>query len=142
MNKSLQPVASYPFQALIFFDGYYSILYFGLEVFCLTFKGYRFFFPPNVFGIEVFCLFAFLVIQFTRLFLGRRANKSEASKVMLLFIILCLPNIFCYCFFLGLQTYALQLEVIINSIGLAFILGELLLGIFSFITFANTEKNL
>ena len=47
------------------------------------YKGYGLFYPPSTIGVEVFLLFAFLFIQFARLFIG--GVGIDVKQVIMIF---------------------------------------------------------
>ncbi len=60
---------------------------------------------------------------------------------MVQFILLTFPAIFGYVFFLRLQTYVLMLEVVLNAIGLVFMVFELLFSLSAIKDFKRNEQN-
>ncbi len=66
---------------------------------------YYLLYPNNAIGIELAILTLFGIIQYIRLFLGTKGNKSESATNMLWFLILSLAVGFGQFFFLLLQTY-------------------------------------
>ncbi len=62
-------------------------------------------YPKNAKGIELTILALLAIIQYIRLFLGLKGNKTESPNNMLWFLIITAPVIFAQVFFLCLQTY-------------------------------------
>jgi transmembrane protein 216 len=56
------------------------------------------------------------------------------------FIQISFPVAFLYAFFLRLQTFVIVIEVIVNSIGIAFLVLEFLFSLFAYKRFKDYEK--
>ena len=127
-NKTLQkkgktlgkPSSSLPLQVLLFFDWYFSIFFFIVTIILMFYKSYGLPYPSAVWALEFVLLLCFWAWQMIKVDLGTRGNKTESSVTTLFMVLLNLPSIFAFVFYLRLQTYVLVLEVILNAIGLFF----------------------
>ena len=61
------------------------------------------------------------IMEISRLFLASKGNKTESMRPMLWAIFLSMPIILGYAWFIRLQTYVMRLEIILASVGLAFV---------------------
>ena len=104
-------------------------------------KIYQFSFPVGIFLIEMLLFVALVLVQFTRLFLGSRGNKTESSTVTFIFLILTVGTIIGNLYFLRLQTYVIVAEVGIGFLSIAFSVAELLFGIIAAIEFKSLENS-
>ena len=127
-NKNLQkkaksldkPRSSLPLQILLYFDWYFSVFFGIVTIILLFYKTYGLPYPSAVWELEFVFLLLFWAWQMIKIFLGSKGNKTEHATTTLFFVILNIPSIFAYVFFLRLQTYVLVLEVVINAIGIFF----------------------
>ncbi len=62
-------------------------------------------YPKHTLGIELTFLFLYTFIQYVRLFLGLKGNKTESASNMLWFLLLSAGILFGQIFFIRLQTY-------------------------------------
>ena len=81
------------------------------------------------------------IVQFTRLFLGSRGNKTESSTVTFLFLLLTLATFVGNLFFLSMQTYVIVIEVLIGFVCVIFSALELIFGIIAAIEFKSLENS-
>jgi hypothetical protein len=97
-----KPASSLTFQVLTYFDTLYSVFYFlaGIALYC--YKGYKLIYPRNAIGPEVGILIFFMILQFSRLFLGQIGNKTESQKAVIMFVVMSLPALLAAVFFVRL----------------------------------------
>ncbi|KAM3146568.1 hypothetical protein pb186bvf_001537 [Paramecium bursaria] len=137
------PQNSVMLQKILFFDYYFTVLFFSLiakckieftliEIVVFLYKGYALYYPQNNVGIEVFLMFLLIVMQFARLYMGRLGNLTEQSSYLLWFFILSLPCILFFIYFITLQTYIIILEFIIGIMMLIFMFFELIFATFTY----------
>ena len=81
------------------------------------------------------------LVQFTRLFLGSRGNKTESSTVTFFFLLLTIATIIGNLYFLQLQTYVIVVEVAIGFLSIGFSVAEILFGIVAAIEFKSLENS-
>jgi len=127
-NKNLQkkqtmldkPRSSLTLQILLFFDWYFSVFYFIVTIILLIYKTYQLPYPSAVWELEFVMLWLFYAWQLIKIDLGSRGNKTESSLTTIIFVLLNIPSVFAYVFYIRLQTYVLVVEVILNAIGIFF----------------------
>jgi len=135
------PVASLSLQIIITVDYYAQWVFLYVTGVLLFWKIYQFSFPLGIFFFEVFIYVLLMLVQFARLFLGSRGNKTESSTVTGLFLLVTLATVVGNVYFLRLQTYVLVAETVINIIVLILSAGELLFGIIAAIEFKSLENS-
>ena len=127
-NKTLQkkaktldkPRSSLTLQILLYFDWYFSIFFFIVTIILLFYKTYGLPYPSSVWELEFVLLLLFWAWQMIKIDLGSRGNRTETNVTTLMFVLLTIPSIFAFVFYLRLQTYVLVIEVILNAIGIFF----------------------
>ena len=127
-NKHLQkqqktldkPRSSLALQILLYFDWYFSVFYGIITIILLVYKSFQLPYPASVFQLEFIFLLLFLSWQMIKIFLGSKGNKTETNLTTLFFVLLNIPSIFGFVFFMILQTYVLVIEVILNAVGIFF----------------------
>ena len=81
-------------------------------------------YPPAIWELEITQIFLFAGIQFIKLDIGHKGNKTETYGTLRVFLFMSVFSCFCFIFYLCLQTYVLVLEIILNSVGLFFCVME------------------
>eukprot|EP00968_Pinguiococcus_pyrenoidosus_P011351 scaffold913_cov233-Pinguiococcus_pyrenoidosus.AAC.6 len=133
-------LSSLPLQVLVYFNGWFSTLFFLLALALFLYKRYSFFYAGNSFAWDLTMLFFLSVVDFARLFLASKGNKTEHAGALLWFICLTAPICVGYAYLLTLQTYVLRLDVVLCSLGLAFVGLEGLIGIFTCVQFMRAYR--
>mmetsp|Transcript_3065 Transcript_3065/g.7673 ORF Transcript_3065/g.7673 Transcript_3065/m.7673 type:complete len:143 (-) Transcript_3065:115-543(-) len=129
--------SSLPLQVLIFFNGCYVALWFLANIAIFIWKGVELPYPANRLGPEVFLIFAVVIVNVVRLFLGSKGNKTENRVLLIIFIVLSLFAALGNIFFIIFQTYVLRIEMVLNVISLVFIGLETLFAIFAMVRFVS-----
>ena len=102
-----------------FFNGVWLVLFWAIMLGVFIWKGVVLPYPPgNRLAGEVVLLFAHGVVEFCRLLLGSKGNKTEQKTLILLFVVLSLVSALVNVFYFILQTYVLRLDFIINIVSL------------------------
>mmetsp|Transcript_3895 Transcript_3895/g.7849 ORF Transcript_3895/g.7849 Transcript_3895/m.7849 type:complete len:143 (+) Transcript_3895:981-1409(+) len=130
-----QILSSLPLQILLFFNTWYSLLWFTVNFALYIFKAYSYQFPYAAFEWEIVMLFLMAFIENARIFLASRGNKTEQIPPLVWSIALSIPMIVGYVYFLTMQTFVLRIDVITNTIALVFVSLELLFSIFTSLSF-------
>ncbi|CAI2382782.1 unnamed protein product [Moneuplotes crassus] len=136
-----KPRSSLALQILLYFDYFFSIFYGIVTLVLLIYKSFELIYPSSVFELEVTFLILFWIWQLIKIFLGSKGNKTETNLTTLFFVILTIPSIFGFCFYMLLQTYVLVIEIILNAIGIFFCVLELIIGFVQFFIFRKIEKS-
>lgn len=133
--------SSLPFAVLLHLNRYFATTYFLLNIALFIYKDYKYPYPDNgSYGWEVTFIFFFLCIEYIRLFLGSKGNKTEQIEPLFWFIGLSIGTILLNIYYLKLQTYVLQIDAIINIMSLVLVSGELLFCTLAALTFARNGK--
>ena len=126
-----------PLQVLIFLNGWYDVVYVVVMQALYIWKGAELPYPgslSSIMALEVCLVFVLGVLEYCRLFLASRGNKTERYLPLVFSIVLALPCGYLFFYYLAQQLYVSRLDVIINSIGLAFVGLELLLSLVTVFT--------
>ena len=62
-------------------------------------------YPSGIWSMEFISLMLFAFLQFVKIDIGSKGNKTEKSKITFIFFILTWPCLACFVFFWYLQTY-------------------------------------
>ena len=136
-----KPVASLTLQIFITLDYYVQWIFTLITGLLLSYKIYQFSFPIGIFFLETLFVLLLALVQFTRLFLGSRGNKTESSTVTFFFLLLTIATIIGNLYFLQLQTYVIVVEVAIGFLSIGFSILEILFGIVAAIEFKSLENS-
>ncbi|XP_062433238.1 transmembrane protein 216 isoform X1 [Rhea pennata] len=129
--------SSAPLQILLFLNGWYCATYFLLEAFVFVYKVLLLPYPSTNLALDVVMLFLYLGIEATRIFFGSKGNLCQRKVLLSISLALTFPAAMMAAYYLLLQTYALRLEAILNTILLVFYAAELLLGILTLASFSR-----
>ncbi|CEM28092.1 unnamed protein product [Vitrella brassicaformis CCMP3155] len=124
-----KPQSSLPLQIFIYFDGYWSALYFAIEVLLFTYKGVVLRYPPSTWPGEFTMVVLFAVFQKIRLYLGTAGNKTEQLGGILWFVLLTIPVVLILMYLLEFQVYVLRFEVFLAITGICFVGVEFFLAL-------------
>jgi transmembrane protein 216 len=97
--------SSLALQILIFFNGIYQALFFLATLGIYIWKGVSLPYPDSRLGIEIFLLFAYELVEFCRLFIASKGNKTENIPNMIAFVLLSLFGVLANIYFAQLQIY-------------------------------------
>mmetsp|Transcript_23018 Transcript_23018/g.46522 ORF Transcript_23018/g.46522 Transcript_23018/m.46522 type:complete len:145 (+) Transcript_23018:220-654(+) len=128
--------ASLPLQILIFFNGCYDFLFFVATLAIFIWKGVELPYPRARYGPEIVLVFAYMLVEIMRLFLGSKGNKTEHAVTLIAFLVLCIFSVLANVFLLVWQTYVLRLDLILNLISVVFVALEALAAIFAILRFS------
>ncbi|CAG9313898.1 unnamed protein product [Blepharisma stoltei] len=135
INLANKPLTILPLQTLLYFDWLYSAWYFAVATMIYIYKGSYLIYPYNTIAPEYAGLCFFAVLQFFRIFVGSVANKSEGISAVLWFLALSIPAILASIFYIALQTFVFNADVVTNAILLFFQVTEAIFGFLMFIKF-------
>lgn len=124
-NLTSRPIkSSLALQVLLHINAYFNIVYFTTTLGLLIYKSFVFLYADNTFGLELTALIPFMVLEFTRFFIGHRANKMEEFQTTLYFIALTVVSLFVFLFYGLWQSYVLFVDLVICIIGVIFVCSE------------------
>jgi transmembrane protein 216 len=129
--------SSLPFQMLMFFNSWYFVLFFFLELALFTYKGLTFPYPGGALAAEIILIFILAGLETVRIFLGYKGNLIESIPITVTSLIFTIVSFFGVLYLLIWQTYVLRADVILTAIEIAFIGLEFILAIICVILFAR-----
>ncbi|XP_030324565.1 transmembrane protein 216 isoform X1 [Calypte anna] len=132
--------SSAPLQVLLFLNGWYSATYFLLEGFIFVYKVLLLPYPLTNLLLDLVLLLLYLGTEATRIFFGSKGNLCQRKVPLSISLALTLPAAVLAVYYLLLQTYALRLEAILNTILLLFYSVEFLLGVLALLTFSSLDS--
>jgi transmembrane protein 216 len=92
-------------QILIFFNGVYQFLFFWATLGIFIWKGVTLPYPSDKLGPDIFLLFAYELVEYCRLFIASKGNKTENIPNLIAFIILSLFAVLGNIYYALLQVY-------------------------------------
>mmetsp|Transcript_16904 Transcript_16904/g.43410 ORF Transcript_16904/g.43410 Transcript_16904/m.43410 type:complete len:145 (-) Transcript_16904:246-680(-) len=125
-------LSNLPLQVLLFFNGWYDVVYVIVMLCLFIWKGTELPYPGNLGGIlalEVCLLFVLGVLEYCRIFLASRGNKTERSGPLIFSCILSIPCAYFFFYYLFQQVYVSRFDITLGTIGLSFIGLELILSL-------------
>lgn len=131
--------SSLPLQILLYFNSWWTGLYFVVCLIEFIYKGIELPYPDRTIGWEIFFLFCWTVVDAARIFQGNKGNLTAQASPMLRFFLLCVFAMVGNMYFCWFQIYVLRLDRIMNIVSFAFGGAEMFLGIWVTITFAKTK---
>ena len=100
-------LSSLPLQILFFFNGWYDVAYMIAMSLLFAWKGTNLPYPDelrDMLGLEVAIIFLLAIIEYARIFLGTKGNKTEQAGPLVMSLVLCLPALTGFAYFLRLQS--------------------------------------
>ena len=89
--------SSLSLQILIFFNYHYTVFFFILNLCLFTYKSINFYYPSNFLGWDLFTVFCYLLIDETRLMLGKNINMSTCTPCAIFILQLCRTPLISLC---------------------------------------------
>ena len=118
----------------MYFESFSFPIYWIITLLCLCYKGLFtniglvLPFSNAAYSLEMVAIFAFGILELSRLFLGNYGNKTESLKPTILFLVLSVVAAAGYLFFGLWQSYVLLIDLLINIIQLCILVGQILTG--------------
>lgn len=100
-------LSSLPLQVLLFFNGWYDVAYIIAMSLLFAWKGTNLPYPDelrDMLGLEVAIIFLLAIIEYARIFMATKGNKTEQTGPLIMSLVLCLPAFTGYAYFLRLQS--------------------------------------
>lgn len=116
-------------QVLLYFGGWWDVIFWIISLALFIYKGYTLPYPSNNFGVEFAFIWLYLLIEPVRIFLGSKGNLSETSGPLVYSVVLALPLIAFHVYYMGYQTYVLRLEKFVNAVSLSFCCAQVLMAL-------------
>jgi hypothetical protein len=79
----------------------------------------RYYYPARLLGWELTTVFLYVFVNYTRLILLSRGNKTAAFSSLAYSIVFSIPILTLHAYYIDLQTYVLRADIVINSVALA-----------------------
>mmetsp|Transcript_43498 Transcript_43498/g.85152 ORF Transcript_43498/g.85152 Transcript_43498/m.85152 type:complete len:162 (-) Transcript_43498:51-536(-) len=140
MKQPYLLVTSLPLQIFLYYHFYFWAVYALVTTFTFIYKVAVLPYPRDIFNWEVSTFVFLVIIDISRLLLASKGNKTQHRTALIISCALCGPVITGNVFFLELQTYILRLDYIVNLFGLIASSCELVLSIFTIISFSQNRS--
>mmetsp|Transcript_23105 Transcript_23105/g.54039 ORF Transcript_23105/g.54039 Transcript_23105/m.54039 type:complete len:144 (-) Transcript_23105:119-550(-) len=124
-------------QVLIFFNGWFDLLFVVVEYLVFLWKGLSLPYPPHTLGLECGLVALWAILEWARGFLGSMGNKTEQVVPTAWFLLLTLLGVLGNLYLVHYQIYVTRLEFVINIISFVFLGLEFILGILAIVGFAR-----
>jgi len=111
---------------------------------------------PSILALELcFLIIGGPILEYARLYFGRRGNLTEKGWPLILFLIFCIPTIFAHVYFIAWQAYVsvfaqlflrvhslfrLQIELPLNIISFVFLAFEMVFAVVYFVIFQRKSS--
>ena len=125
-------LSNLPLQVLLFFNGWYDAVYVLVMLGLFIWKGTELPYPGNLGGIlalEVCLVLVLGVLEYCRIFLASRGNKTEQSGPLIFSCVLSIATVYGFFYYMYQQVYVARLDIILSVIALSFIGLELILSV-------------
>ena len=127
-NKSLNLFL----QVVIYFNGWFDILFFLAQVALYIWKGSVLPYPDSLGGmlaLEICLLFVFALLEYARIFLMSRGNKTESTTELVFAWLLSFPSAILLIYYQFWQVYVTRLDRVLTTIGEGFLLVCMILSL-------------
>ena len=138
-------LSNLPLQIFLYFNGWYDAIYVAIMLALFVWKGTSLPYPGElggIFALEVCLIFLFAVIEWSRIFLASRGNKTERATPLIIAVILSFPSAYLFFYYLYQQVYVTRLDLILSVIGLGFIGIELVIALLVIVTLCKFGRAL
>ena len=126
-----------PLQVLLYFNGWYDLLYTLVMLLLFIWKGTALPYPGPLQGLlalEVCLVLLLAGMEYARVMLASRGNKAEQSGPLVFSLLIAFPAAYLFFYFLYQQVYVTRLDLILAWTGLGFIVLEMLLSMLVLLT--------
>jgi len=108
------------YQVILYFNRYYFLLYYIIEIIVCILKTYKLSYPTRIATVEWFILALLYPVQRSRIALGSKGNLTDKAPPIVISSILNITTILGTLYLIRWQTYIIHLEIIIGYIELTF----------------------
>ncbi len=123
--------SSFLLQLFLYFDTWYSVLYFFIGIINFIYKPVALPYPRYLLGWEAAGFTFLFILTVVRLFLGYQGNLAQKRFSLAVSLFLSLASIVGHVYYYTLQTYVLRIDQVLNVIALIFDCGEILFSVFT-----------
>ncbi|CAH1738127.1 unnamed protein product [Aphis gossypii] len=108
------------YQVVLYFNRYFFLLYYILEMIVCLLKTYKLPYPTRIAVVEWLILGLLYPVQRSRIALGSKGNLTDKAPPIVISSILNISTILGTLYLIRWQTYVIYLEIIIGYIELTF----------------------
>ena len=130
-------LSNLPLQVVLYFNGWYDAFYVILMLGLYIWKGTALPYPgplSGLLGLEIVLLFLLAAIEYARISLASRGNKTERSPSLILSVLLAFPSTYLFFYFFYQQVYVTRLDLIVSVTGIGFVALETLISLLVIMT--------
>jgi len=127
------------YQVVLYFNRYYFLLYYIIEIIVCILKTYKLPYPTKTATVEWFIVALLYPVQRSRMALGTKGNLTDKAPPIIVSSILNISTILGTLHLIRWQTYVIHLEIIIGYIELTF---ELICFTLGFIHLLTQKSNM
>jgi hypothetical protein len=135
-------LSSLPLQVVVYFSGWYLLLFYPALLAALLYKAFRETpqYPAGSLAAEVLLLFILSLLDANRIFYSAKGNLTTRRLPLLTSLLLSVPSLCGYLYLTLWQTYVLTVEVVLLAIGLAGLGLSVLLGLATLFAFQRAAS--
>lgn len=130
----LKMAPSLHYQVILFFNQYFFLLYYIIEIIVCILKTYKLPYPIRTAAVEWFIVALLYPVQRSRMALGSKGNLTDKAPPIVVSSILNISTILGTLHLIRWQTYVIYLEIVIGYIELTFESISLVLGFIHLLT--------
>lgn len=127
------------YQVILYFNYYYFLLYYIIEIMVCILKTYKLPYPTKTAAVEWFIVVLLYPVQRSRIALGIKGNLTDKAPPIVISSILNISTILGTLYLIRWQTYVIHLEIIIGYIELTF---ELICFVLGFVHLLTQKSNM
>eukprot|EP01112_Ceratiomyxa_fruticulosa_P009270 TRINITY_DN2417_c0_g1_i1.p1 TRINITY_DN2417_c0_g1~~TRINITY_DN2417_c0_g1_i1.p1 ORF type:complete len:141 (-),score=1.39 TRINITY_DN2417_c0_g1_i1:42-464(-) len=131
--------SSLPFQIFLYFHRWYTVVWLFVMVVVMIYKGVVLPYPSNIYGLEFTYIIIYALINWARIFMGSKGNKTCQAGPLGIFLLLSVILIVSSFYFLLWQIYVVRLDQVVNAISIIFLGIESLLALFCIVNFIRSN---
>ena len=137
-------LSNLPLQVVLYFNGWYDAFYVILMLGLYIWKGTALPYPgplSGLLGLEIVLLFLLAAIEYARISLASRGNKTERSPSLILSVLLAFPSTYLFFYFFYQQVYVTRLDLIVSVTGIGFVALETLISLLVIMTLSTRHTH-
>lgn len=127
------------YQVILYFNSYYFLLYYTIEIIVCISKTYKLPYPTRTAVIEWFIVALLYPVQRSRMALGSKGNLTDKAPPIVMSSVLNISTILGTLHLIRWQTYIIYLEIVVGYIELTF---ELICFVLGFIHLLTQKSNM
>jgi hypothetical protein len=134
-------LSNLPLQVTLYFNGWYDGFFTLIMLALFIWKGTALPWPGQLGGLlalEICLIVLLAIIEFARLKLASRGNKTERAPPLIVSLLLSFPAAYLFFYFLYQQVYVTRLDLVLAGTGIGFIALEMLISILVILTLVRS----